>query len=270
MNIFLLLLYCTEILAVLLFIPGRTSADTSSTPQPNSSEDFLTTTGSMSDVSSSVSKMSPTVVSQFSSSLSFAPSPRLKTTKVTTKPPTTTKTTTSTKTTTNGKTSKTLSEMFKECRPVFFVSGGLIIACAILLISTLFLAWRTCHLSRRLKMLNTNGDLISTSEYWMGTAKKDKSKPETEAKETTVLMSDLSQAQEEMSNGTTKEDEGKVKEDGQKGEEKEVGDPANGEEAAAAENSSSSKPQEEADNSQSAKAAAASSSEGTEEPKDVL
>lgn len=263
MNIFLL--YCTEILVVLVFIPGRTTADTSSTLQPSSTEGFSTTAGSVSNVNSATSNESPAAVSQFSSSPSFSPSPDPNPIKTTTK--TTTKpTTTTTKTISH-------SDIFsiKECRLVLFVSAGLIIACAILLISTLFLAWRTCHLSRLLRTLSTNGDLISNSEYWMGTARSGKSKPETEAKETTVLMSDLSQTQEAMGNGTTNEDGGKVKEDGQKGEEKEAGDSANSEQqAAAAEDSSSSKPQEEADNSQSAKAAAASSSEGTEEPKDVL
>lgn len=264
MNIFQLLLYCTEILGVLLFIPGCTSANT----QESKTTPFITTTRSMSDVSSSMSNTSPTAVLQFTSSLSFSSSPGPK-------PTTTTTTATTTKTTTATTTSPTGTLYIKECRPVYIVSAGLIIACAILLVSTLCLACRTCQLSRRIRSMNTNSDLISNSEYWMGTAKKNKSKPETEAKETSVLMSDLSQTQEEMSNGTAKEDGGKVKEDGQKEEAKEVGDAANGEEVAAApvtvaENSSSSKPQEETDNSQSAKAAAASSSEGTEEPKDVL
>lgn len=122
-------------------------------------------------------------------------------------------------------------------------------------------------------MLSSNADLISTNDYWMGTAKKNK---ETEAKETTVLMSDISQTQEEMGNGTTKEEGGKVKEDGQTGEEdkKEVGDTSAKSEGASAtpvtvdENAASSKPQEEAIDAQSTNAVAASSSETTEEPKD--
>lgn len=120
--------------------------------------------------------------------------------------------------------------------------------------------------------MSSNGDLISNSEYWMGTARKNKSKLEAEAKETSLLMADLSQTQGEMSNGTAKEDGGKVNEDGPMGEEKKVGDKS--EEAStapvtAAENSSSSQPGEEAANSQSTKAAAASSSEGAEEPKNT-
>lgn len=164
----------------------------------------------------------------------------------------------------------------KECLPVFMVSGGLIIVCTILLVSTLLLAWKVCRLNRRIKALSSNSDLISNSENWMATAKKNKS--ETEVKETSMLMADVSQTQEEMANGTTKEDGGAVKEDEQVGEEnkkKEDGDTANSEEVSTtpvtvAETSSSSKPQEEATDSQSGKAAAASSSEGTEEPKDVV
>ncbi|XP_008282824.1 uncharacterized protein DDB_G0271670 [Stegastes partitus] len=264
MNIFLLLLYCTEILGVLLFIPGRTSADTdtqnvgnvtSSTSLPKSQQDFNTTASSVSDANSSMSSEPSSAVIEMSTSRSFPPSSGPKPATATTKTTTTI--------------SSSPNEIFqiKECRSALIVSAGLILACVIFLITTLFLACRTCQLSRRLKRLGANADLISNSEYWMGTAKKDKSKSDTEGKETTVLMSDLTQ--EEMNNGPTKEDGGKMKEDGQKGEEKEAGDAANGEEVAAApatvaENSSSSKPQEEAANSQPAKDAAASSSEGAE------
>ncbi|XP_028451947.1 uncharacterized protein LOC114567184 [Perca flavescens] len=165
------------------------------------------------------------------------------------------------------------SKEWKECRLTLMVSGGLIIACTILLLSVLVLLCKVCHLRRRIKMLSSNADLISTNDYWMGTAKKNK---ETEAKETTVLMSDINQTQEEMDNGTTKEEGEKVKEDGQTGEEdkKEVGDmSAKSEDASATpvtvdEKAASSKPQEEAIDAQSTNAVAASSSEGTEEPKD--
>ncbi|XP_037603566.1 uncharacterized protein LOC119475178 [Sebastes umbrosus] len=157
----------------------------------------------------------------------------------------------------------------KECLPVYMVAGGLIIACAILLLSTLFLMCKVCQLSKRVKMLSDNADLISTSEYWMGTAKRNKSASETEVKETTVLMADIAQTQEEMGNGTTKEEGGNK--DGPTGEEKEVGDAAKSEEASnvtVAENAS--KPQEEAADSQSTKAVAASTANGKEEPKDVV
>lgn len=157
------------------------------------------------------------------------------------------------------------------------VAGGLFIACIILLVSTLLLACKVCQLSRQIKALSSNSDLISTSAYWTGTAKKNKGKSETEAQETCILMADLNQMQEEKSNGTTNKEGRKVNEDGKIGEEdeKEVGDAANTEDAsttpaAVAENSSSAKPQEEATDSQSTKAVAASSSEETEEPKDMV
>ncbi|XP_041657883.1 uncharacterized protein LOC121519137 [Cheilinus undulatus] len=165
----------------------------------------------------------------------------------------------------------------EECLQVFFVSGGLIILCAILLISTLILAWKVCSLNRRIKELSNNRDLVCTSEYWME-AGKDKNKSETQPSETTVLMSDLSQNKEETGNGTTKEEGEKAKKDEQTGEEsksKEDGAPTKSEEAAAtpapvSESSTSSKPQEEAGQSKAADTAAAASSEGTGEAKDVV
>lgn len=146
------------------------------------------------------------------------------------------------------------------------------IACTILLVSTLLLVCKVCQLSRRIKALSSNVDLISSSEQWEGTGKKDKNKSEAEPKETTVLMTEISQTQEEVGNGTTTEEGGKVNEDGQTEEDKkEEGDASNSEEAsptpaAAAENSSTSKPQEE----EPTKDVAASASEGTEEAKDVV
>ncbi|XP_049896447.1 uncharacterized protein LOC126387812 [Epinephelus moara] len=164
-----------------------------------------------------------------------------------------------------------------ECLPVFMVAGGLILLSVILLISTLVLMCKVCQLKKHIKMLSNNADQISTTNYWVGTAKKNQSRSETEAKETTVLMTDISQTVEEVGNGTTKEDGGKVNEEGQAGEEnkKEEGDTAKSEEASTtpatvAEDASSSKPQEEATDSQPTKAEAASSSTGTEEPKDVV
>ncbi|XP_060911575.1 uncharacterized protein LOC132988285 [Labrus mixtus] len=146
---------------------------------------------------------------------------------------------------------------------VLMVSGGLIILCFILLLSVFLLAWKVCRLNRRIKELSSNADLISTSEYWMGTGKKNKSKSETEPKETTVLMSDMSQTKEERGNGTTKEE-------GEKENNTEEGDTTKSEEAAATpvaacESSPSSEPKEEA-----IEATAAPSPEGTEEPKDVV
>lgn len=261
MNGLVFLLYCIEILAPL-------SCGAQSVPGPNTTEFWnghspstftASATPSVVDPTSVPITMSvansqpPTTVSRDSSTRSASPTPG--------RQPTTTP-----------------IGMFqrKECLPVFMVAGGLIIACTILLVSTLLLIWKVCQLSRRIKMLSSNSDLISTSEYWIGTAKKNKSTPETGAKETTVLMTDICQTQEEMGNGTAKEEVEEVNEEGQTGEEneKEVGDTAKSEEEAStppvAENASTSKPQEEATDSQSTKASAATSSEATEEPKDVV
>lgn len=165
----------------------------------------------------------------------------------------------------------------RECLQVFFVSGGLIILCAILLISTLILAWKVCSLHRRIKELSNNGDLVCTSEYWME-AGKDKNKSEQQPNETTVLMSDLSQNKEQIGDSTTKEEEEKMNKDEQTGEEsksKEDEATTKSEEAAAtpapvSESSASSKPQEEAEQSKATDAAAAAPSEGTGEAKDVV
>ncbi|XP_073335963.1 uncharacterized protein [Pagrus major] len=165
----------------------------------------------------------------------------------------------------------------EESLPLLMVTGGLMIVCTILLLSTLLLSCKVCRLSRRIKVLSSNADMISNSEYWMGTAKGDKGKSEEEPKETTVLMADVNQTQEEVGSGATKEEGKKVNVDEQMEEEKkrEEGDTAKTEEAstapvAAAENSSPSELQEEATDSQPDKAAAASTSEGTEEAKDVV
>ncbi|XP_069001714.1 uncharacterized protein [Embiotoca jacksoni] len=249
MNGLLLLPYCARILGVLLLIPGCTC-----TPEGTNttSSSYLVTSLSypneaptnQSEVNTLMISGSPTTVLQSSTSRrpSLSPCPQLTTTAT-----------------------SIWTHYGKTC---FMVNGGLIIACTILLISTVLLVWKVCQLSRHVKMLSSNADLVSNSEYWMGTAKKNKKESETEAKETSVLMVDLAQTQEEMNNGTAKEDEGKVNKDGKIGEEKEVDDTANNKKASpvtAEENSPSSKPQEEAADSQSTKAAAASSSEGAED-----
>lgn len=147
----------------------------------------------------------------------------------------------------------------KHCLPVLMVSGGLIIACAILLISTLILAWKVCHLSGRLKALASNDDLISSSDFWTGTSKRAKGKAED--KEDSVLLCELDQKQGEtvdvkeesvVANGDKKmEEEEKEKE-------KEAGE---AKQAVAAEQSSSTKPQEDAPSSPPAEAEAAPTSD---------
>nr|XP_020454351.1 uncharacterized protein LOC109959391 isoform X2 [Monopterus albus] len=157
------------------------------------------------------------------------------------------------------------------------------ILCVILLVSSLLLTWKVCHLNRRLKMLSSNGDLVSNTEYWMGNAKKNKSNSKEEAKESSLLMADFNNTQENAGSDATKEEGGKVNMDGQMGDEneEEKGDTGKSDEASAAgnieempvtdaENASSSRPPEGTTDSQVTKDGAASSSEGREEPQDVV
>lgn len=142
----------------------------------------------------------------------------------------------------------------KGCLPVLLLTGGLIICCTILLISTLMLTCRVCHLSRRIKALrSSNDDLISNSDYWTGTAKRNKGKSEKpEDKEASVLLGDVSQVQEETD--ATREDNGTASGD----KKEEAGEGAS---ATAAEESSSTKPQEEAADGQPTEAEASPASE---------
>uniref|UniRef100_A0A3Q4B0R6 Uncharacterized protein n=1 Tax=Mola mola TaxID=94237 RepID=A0A3Q4B0R6_MOLML len=84
---------------------------------------------------------------------------------------------------------------WREYFSIFLVTGGLIIACTILLVSTVLLSWKVCHLSRRIKALSSNAELISNSDYWMGSAKRMKRKSEAGPADSNVLMVDLGEAQ---------------------------------------------------------------------------
>ncbi|XP_056267296.1 uncharacterized protein LOC130191668 isoform X1 [Pseudoliparis swirei] len=258
MNGPLFLFYCIEILAALLCGAQNVastanltnSQDPAATGQKNysqsnadaisSTSQALTPTDPTRVASGAPSTVAPPAVSQDSNShgLSLSPSPQ----------PTTT-------TTAAAAASPIYMFYKKECHPVFMTAGGLIIACTVLLTSTLLLMCTVCRLSRRIKMLSANGDLISTSEYWMGTAKRSKSEPETNANEAAVLMADIGQTQEAVGDGAAKEEAAKAKEDGRMGEEDkmEVGDTAQSGEAPATPavgNASSSTPQEEASDAQ--------------------
>ncbi|XP_018546626.1 uncharacterized protein LOC108893229 [Lates calcarifer] len=284
MNGLLPLLYCIGILGALLCgVQGNVQVNTgednsdSQTPQMHSAESRLqenntaaSTPTAAGGVNSSASTETADTRSSSTSPSSGPYHPATPATTATTATPATTATTAS-----------SLAVFYrKEWFTVLMVAGGLIIACVILLLCTLMLACKVCQLSRRLKMLSSSADLISGSEYWVGMAKKNKDKSETEAKETSMLMADLNQTKEAETDSTTKEEEGKVKEDGQTEEEnkKEVGAAANSEEASAdanknetpVENSSSSKPQDDDADSQPTEAVAAPSSEGTGEPKDAV
>lgn len=251
MNGLVFLFYCIQILGALM-CEAQNSTATQHTPSSNSAE----------------------TINQTSNSI--PPTNNLMTTRSTTSITTTTRATTlcSQDPSTTTPPPSLLDHLFGKmtCGPVFMVTGGLIIVCTILLVSTLLLAWKVCQLSRRIKALSCDVELVSNTEYRTENGKKNKSKSETEPKETSVLMADLSQTEEETA--TTKEEEGKVNEDGKTAEEekKEVGDSTSGEDTpatpeAAAENSSISKPQETATDSQPAKAEEASTSEGD---KDVV
>lgn len=142
----------------------------------------------------------------------------------------------------------------KECLPILLVTGGLIICCTILLISTLILTCHVCHLSRQIKALSSSDDdLISNLDYWTGTAKRNKDKSEKpEDKEASVLLGDISQAQDEMD--ATKEENGTASGD----KKEEAGEGAS---ATSAEESSSTKPQEEAADGQPTETEASPASE---------
>ncbi|XP_042355669.1 uncharacterized protein LOC121952878 [Plectropomus leopardus] len=267
MNGLIFLLFCIEILGALLCgaqtAPGSTAAVFLSTTNPKSDSNAdsfvhsspipsLPDLTSVADAISAATTQPPATASKSQSIL----------------PPTHPQ-----PTPTSTPTSITMLSFYKkEYLLVFMVVGGLILLCVILMICCLFLMCKVCQLNKRIKMLSSDAD----PDYWMGTAKKNKSTPETEAKETTVLMADISQTVEEVGNGTNKEEGGKVNEDEQTIEEgkNEEGDAARSEEASSTPatvtgNAPSSKPQEEAADAQTAKAEAASSSTGTEEPKDV-
>lgn len=266
----LFLLCCVELLGSLLCDPQTTAGITAASDPDSTTQEDISTADytsptfqktSLSDHTSeaNIQSESPSPVSLDFSSHSTSMSSG-------THRPTTISTTTTSTTTTP-------FNMYRECLPLFMVSGGLIIACTILLVSTLLLIWKVCQQSRCIKALSSNADLISTSEYWMGTAKRNKSASELEAKENTVLMSDIGQTQEEMGNGTTEEEGGKVKEDGPKEEKKKEEETAKSEEVSAGPVTvaeKASKPQEEATDSKSTEAASASNCKGTEEPKDKV
>lgn len=241
------LLCCAEILAVLLFIPW-TLCD-QSTKQPNAE-------ASTTSIESTNSGRSPEKATIDGSATT------LTTPKTTT--PTTTTPTTTTPTTTTPTTAKTWT--FFNVIENTYAKIVLLLACPILLISTLALACKVCQLRRRLKA--TGGD----SEYWMGMDKTSKAESQPEPKENSLLLTENGQTTKESDIGAAKEDGGKVDEVKQQGDEKEVGDSQKGEGAATAaapeESSPPSKPAEEPTSSEPTKdPPPPSSSENTEEPK---
>ncbi|XP_034463321.1 uncharacterized protein LOC117774780 [Hippoglossus hippoglossus] len=255
MNGLLLLFYCLEILAALLC--GADGKEQNETPlsttqistSASSPPDFTTAANGTSEASSLTSTETFTTVSLLSSSRSpAATSVRpLKTTTSTTVAP-------------------NWGIYRRECLAPYLVSGILIIVCTVLLVSNLMLTCKVRHLSSRLKALSGDNDLISNSEFWMGTARKNKSRSGPEAKETSVLMTDFGQTPEVLGDGANKEEGKKVSVDGQMGEENKKKVEDNGDESKketpVTKKSLSSKPQEESTDPKSSKAEATS-----EEPK---
>lgn len=66
----------------------------------------------------------------------------------------------------------------------------MIIACTILILSTLVLAWKVCLLSKRVSVLSSNADLVDQTECMRGAAAERSSLFETELREGSMLMED--------------------------------------------------------------------------------
>lgn len=155
---------------------------------------------------------------------------------------------------------------------LLMVAGVLIIACTFLVVTAVVLTWKVCQLSGRILVLTSDEGLISNSEYWMGTAKRNKSKSDTEAKESAILLSDITQTQEEMGESETKEEGGNASKDGQTGEETVENDKKvenDGKSETSAGGNVSNKPEATTDSS-SATTKAASSPEGREKAKEEV
>ncbi|XP_029925055.1 uncharacterized protein LOC115371718 [Myripristis murdjan] len=141
---------------------------------------------------------------------------------------------------------------------ILTVTGSLIILCTLLLVSTVTLACKVCHLRRQ---VNNSADLISNHEYWMGTAQRNGGKSETDVRESTILLSQFTQAEEDITTSAAKEDGEKEKEAGKPGEE---ASKSGKEEGNTAEQNSVSETKKDAGDSPATKP---TSSEGSEEPK---
>lgn len=236
----LFLLYCVEILGTLLCraqnsTESLTTDSDSSFDQKNVTMNHPITSGDMPESGHVVTSVLPTAVSHFSiTKPTPIPNPKA--------------------------IMPNILFSWREYFSIFLVTGGLIIACTILLVSTVLLSWKVCQLSRRIKALSSNVELISNSDYWMGSAKRMKRKSEAGPAESNVLMVDLGEAQWKTDKEGAAEEEGGMANMDKK---KEAGSTTDGGDAStpSADSSSSSKPQE---------AEAAPTSEDPEEPKEVV
>ncbi|KAK7925048.1 hypothetical protein WMY93_007358 [Mugilogobius chulae] len=142
---------------------------------------------------------------------------------------------------------------------LLLIALGLILACTILLISTLLLAWKVCQLSRRRKMLSGHSDLMSPAKLCMVYDKSN-----ADAKETTVLMSNLNETRDEDGDGgpepetESKKEEKDVCENGVEQKEKAAKNEEVKETPAAAAAEDSTSPKEEGEKSPVDKAETAS------------
>ncbi|XP_019714425.1 uncharacterized protein LOC109508945 [Hippocampus comes] len=152
----------------------------------------------------------------------------------------------------------------RNCIPLMMLTGGLILICLILLLSTSMLTCKVCQMSKRIRMLGSDfaKQMESNGKY--------KSNLETEAKETSMLLTDLNETQKEVDRSGPKEEDVKVRENGEKGEGKqEAEEAAKSEEAAdvtPVDDSSCLTQQKPGD----ANASVAASPDGTEKQKDVV
>ncbi|XP_013992942.1 uncharacterized protein [Salmo salar] len=94
---------------------------------------------------------------------------------------------------------------------LLMVTGGLVVLCTILLVSTVVLSCQVCHLKRQPRISSrptrSNVDLVSGTGYW-GTGQRTKEKPDSEPSETSLMMAELKQTQE-GENGKTDKGQGK-------------------------------------------------------------
>lgn len=142
------------------------------------------------------------------------------------------------------------SVLKRDCLQLFFICSGLMMACAILLISICILAFKVCHLSKQLKTLRVNRELMEESGCLVNLTE-------------TKLLSNTSQEKLELSNGTTVEEEGLTnKEDG----EHTVSENPDKASLPSSTESASLKPQGEATSSELPLAAAPEPSGGAEQP----
>ncbi|XP_061558798.1 uncharacterized protein LOC133416136 [Phycodurus eques] len=153
-------------------------------------------------------------------------------------------------------------------RELLMLTGGLVLVCVILLLSTLMLICKVCQMSKRNKMLGGDAAKPTASDG------KYKGNAETEAQETSMLLTNLSKTQEEVDRSDNPKEEGqKVRENGETGEGKqEAEEICKSQEAAdvtPVDDSSFVTQQKDVDGP-SANAAAAPSPDATEEPKNLV